>query len=98
MGWFSRFWQWLRGVDAAKLAAEVTKVQTLTASACRFVPTAASVASILTAGNPAVVGAGAVATAICQAVTGSRPLGLVGGGIPQPEVNGIVVEGEFLDQ
>jgi len=51
----------------------IAQVQALARGACRFVPTAATVAEILAAGNPAVSTASAVAGAVCAAVQSSAP-------------------------
>lgn len=94
MTWFRNLWNWLKGIDASKIADEVVKVQALTARTCAFVPTAASVAAMLTAGNPAVVGVGAVAMAICKAISSKAAVkGVIQ---PRPMVNGVEIKGEFI--
>lgn len=51
----------------------IAQVQAAAQTACRFLPTAATVASIIAAANPALSTAGAVAQAICSAVTAVAP-------------------------
>jgi hypothetical protein len=75
---------------------QVAAVQVLTQQACQFLPTASSVAAILTAqvpaGQPLVTGVQAVATAICNAVnstTKSAPQDC-----PFGKVNGVCVDGK----
>lgn len=79
---------------------DVKAVQEKVVGMCGFLPTAASVAAMLSAGNPVVTGVVGVATAICQAVSASRSTpGLtlasfktVGYGT----VNGVPIEGDFI--
>lgn len=94
MSWWKTLLSWV-GWGSTELDGQVSKVQVLTVKLCKFLPTASSVAAILTANNPAVVGVSAVATAICGAVT-RRSHSLLGDAAPKPEVNGIVVEGEYV--
>jgi hypothetical protein len=77
------------GVDTATVISQVQQAAVL---ACGFLPTAATVANILAAGNPALQVASAVATAICTAVTakGARRGGAI------PNVNGVEVHGKFV--
>ena len=85
-----------------KFDSQIAAVQAASAKICKFLPTAASVAAILTAGNPAVTGVAATAAAICAAVTVSNPVTLFGMGETKPKecpkVNGVCVEGEFIDK
>lgn len=46
----------------------IAQVQAACATACKFVPTAGTIVSILTAGNPGVVSGVAIASAICAAL------------------------------
>lgn len=102
MGWYTRFRLWAKGIDSKKLNNDVAKVQALTTKACSFVPTASSVAAMLTAGNPTVVGVAAIATTICQVLArlpqATLQASLWGDsiGIETPSVNGITVEGTFV--
>lgn len=61
---------------------------------CGFLPTAATVVGILTAGNPAVATAEAIASAICAAVV---PVKLARKGTPLPTVAGVPVHGRFVN-
>lgn len=49
--------------------AQITEVQDLCKKACSFLPTAQTVAAIITAGDPTVAGASAIAKAICDQVS-----------------------------
>ena len=92
----------LLGCGTGSLDSQVKDVQAAAVKACGFLPTASSVAAILSAGNPAVTGVTAVATAICAAVT--KVCAAVTKVAPQargleqecPRVNGVCVEGEFV--
>lgn len=68
----------LAGCDDAELNEKIVKVQAVTAAVCKFVPTAAAVAGVLTAGNPAVATVSGAATAICEAIS-SAPSRLYSG-------------------
>jgi hypothetical protein len=76
---------------------QIAETQKTTQTICAFVPTAASVAGILSALYPAAsapVGvATQVASQICSAVTAK---GARRGGSHQPTVAGVVVEGHFV--
>lgn len=86
----------LAGCNEQQTAENIAKIQTATQTACAFVPTAASVAGILTALYPAAgapVGvATQVASQICSAVTAKSARR----GGPPPSVAGVVVEGRFV--
>lgn len=82
------------GGDSASLADQVAAVQDATKKACSYLPTATSVAAILTADNPTVTGVSAVADAICVAMM-SKTESLVG---VCPQVNKVCIEGEFIDK
>jgi hypothetical protein len=93
MNLWTRFKSWFRTVD---LSDEIDTVQRLTVQCCGFLPTVGTVASIVTAGNPTVLTATAVATAICSAVSPTKTAqGLLSMDGP-PTVNGVVVEGGFV--
>jgi hypothetical protein len=49
--------------------AQVAEVQELCKKACSFLPTAQTVAAIISAGDPTVAGASAIAKAICDSVS-----------------------------
>jgi hypothetical protein len=82
--------------------AQVAEVQELTKKACSFLPTAQTVAAIITAGDPTVAGASAIAKAICDAVTKSAeapqaPLGAApkkAEECPYGKVAGVCIEGK----
>jgi hypothetical protein len=67
-------------------------VQAAAVAACGFLPTAATVANIIAAGNPAVATVSTIAQAICSAVTAKG--GRLGGAAPN--VNGVPVHGRFV--
>jgi hypothetical protein len=91
--WVEKFWTWVTGPTFDD---DVEKIRLATERCCGFVPTVACVASILTAANPAVVGAGAIASAICAAMTARSRRSPVAQLItPMPQVNGIIIEGEW---
>jgi len=71
----------------------VAQVQKTTAQICSFVPTAATVAALVSGGNPTIVSATALAQAICAAVT--RPKARAKGAAI-PTVNGVAIEGRFI--
>lgn len=70
-----------------------SKVRQIVTATCGFLPTLTSVASVISA-SPFVPAAGAVADAICDAVT-TLPLA-DGPGDRKPRVNGVVIEGRFV--
>ena len=78
------------------MAQIIEAVQAACTTACKFVPTAATIAAIITASNPGVTTAAAVSKAICTALETTPPLTLgkkaarkYGGAT----VNGVVIEG-----
>lgn len=78
----------LAGLSAAS-------VQQLAVSICGYLPTAATVAAILAAGNPAINTIEAAASAICAAVA---PVATASGKLraTTPTVAGVVVHGRFV--
>jgi len=72
-------------------------VQNAAVTACSFLPTAATIASILSA-NPAIATASQVAALICAAVTGKQSVELRGASAPVIVVNGVpvTIEGTFV--
>lgn len=87
----------LAGCDDAQTAATIAQIQNATTLACSFVPTAASVASILSALYPPsqipVGVATSVAHQICSAVTAKS----AARGAQAPTFAGVVIEGHFLN-
>lgn len=79
--------------DALNVAPSVSTVQGATVQACKFLPTAATVASLLSSSS-SISTAASIASAICNAVT-SIPLA-DGPGDRKPRVNGIVIKGQFV--
>ena len=69
-------------------------VQAAAVQACGFLPTAATVAGILTA-SPYLATATAVASAICAAVTPTKSASKLGAAVPM--VNGVVVHGKWVN-
>jgi hypothetical protein len=66
----------------------VAEVQAACTVACSFVPTAATIVSIVTAGNPGVVTGAAIASAICAALQAAPVAARKGA-----SVGGVVIEG-----
>ena len=85
---FASMTGWFRTHDV------VDEVIETTVDACGFLPTAATVANIIAAGNPSMMTATAIAGAICAAVTPKPPImGLMEA---VPMVNGVPIEGHFV--
>jgi hypothetical protein len=82
------------GVTPVDISSFVTQVQAITSTACSFLPTAETVASILATGNPIVATANAVANAICAAVAPAKTAGKLSTTVPT--VAGVVIHGKFL--
>lgn len=94
MSWINRLLAWL---SSEQFDDDVHKVQVAVVRSCRFLPTAATVANIFAAGNPAVVTTTAVAAAICAAVDSKRLSFVNMGRIYAPmRVGKVLVEGEFV--
>lgn len=73
---------------------KITEIQAVTRQICSFVPTAQTVARILSAlGVPGISVVSDVAGQICAAVT-TAPL--ADGGPRQAKVNGVVIRGKFV--
>jgi hypothetical protein len=68
----------------------IAQVQSITAQACKFIPTVGTVAAIITANNPGVTTAVAIAEAICNAITAAPPAaaGELGGTVVPRVING----------
>ncbi len=79
---------------------DISAVQNATVAACRFLPTASTVANIIAAGNPLLATAEAIAAAICAAVLPTAPAPLppvlARRGVVVPTVNGVVIHGTFV--
>lgn len=87
----------LAGCDDQQTAADIAQIQQATTLACSFVPTAASVASILAALYPAAVAPTAAVTQVAQQICSTVTVKSArrGASIP-PTVAGVVVEGHFV--
>lgn len=73
----------------------ITDVQSGAKAACRFLPTAKTVADIITTDDPRLATASAIARAICAALD-PQPTGIMTLYKAAPSVNGVVVRGEFV--
>lgn len=89
--WWESLWTWITGPSFDE---DVEKVRLACVRCCGFMPTVSCVASILSAGDPAVVGASAVAIAICDVVKAHK-WAFVQAGDP-PTLNGVVIEGDWV--
>jgi hypothetical protein len=80
-------------VTTAQLISDAQQAATV---ACGFVPTAATVANIISVGNPLISTASAIAQAICSAVAAAptTAAGKFRGALPT--VNGVVIHGRFV--
>jgi hypothetical protein len=91
-------------IDSAALAEAVSQVQKHTVQICSYLPSNNSVVSILTASNPIVETAFAIATQICNAVTATVPPVTPtqmqepkrGEANQCPMVRGVCIEGQFI--
>ena len=77
------------------LASFIAQVQATTSAVCSFLPTAETVAGIISTGNPIVTTAGAVANAICAAIGPVKVAGRLRRATA-PTVAGVVIHGKFL--
>lgn len=75
--------------------AKVKDVQDATARVCSFIPTVQTVLDIFLSKSNVYQSAGAIAGAICTAVT-TNPMSEGPGGRQPPKVNGVVVRGWFV--
>lgn len=71
--------------------AKVTTVREATVKICGYLPTVATVTNILAAGDPTVLTATAISTAICAAVKTQALLGC-------KQVAGVCIEGQFVGE
>lgn len=65
-------------VTTPDIAAIIAQVQSYCRIACGFVPTATTIASILTGGNPGVMAATSISQAICAAISPTPMAGRYG--------------------
>lgn len=96
MGGFFSWLGWLFGFRTTNTE-EVTKIQAGAVRLCGFLPTVDTVLALLSTANPTVATASIIAKKICAAVTNAKSVStLMGGEMPKPMVDGIVIEGEFI--
>lgn len=82
-------------VTAQQAGDKVRDVQDAAARACSFIPTVQTVLDIFLAKNNTYQSAGAIASAICQAIT-INPMAEGPGGRKAPTVNGVVIRGWYV--
>jgi hypothetical protein len=91
-------------IDSQALAEAVAQVQKHTVQICSYLPSNNSVVGILTASNPIVETAFAIATQICEAVTATVPP-ITPTQMQEPKrgdqnqcpmVRGVCIEGQFI--
>jgi len=73
---------------APDYSAIIKEVLAACSTACHFVPTAATIISIVTAGNPGVVTGAAIASAICSALQAAPAAARKGGAVSGIDANG----------
>jgi hypothetical protein len=91
--WFSKIASWFTGPEFDE---DIEKIRLATVRVCGFLPTVGTVANILAAGNPALMGATAIAGAICAALTRKKSMAALYGDGGVATVEGIVIEGEWV--
>jgi hypothetical protein len=80
-------------ITPANVTTVISQVQADAVAVCGFLPTAATVANIISAGNPLIATVSAIAEAICSAVLPAklgRKLAVI------PTVNGVPIHGRFV--
>jgi hypothetical protein len=98
---------WMRGLMGgapADNSEQVAAIQAAAVKACGFLPMAESVASMVAAGNPAVISVTVIATQICKIVTKTKPLPAMqlisqgsGPRLQQWDAgNGLILKGAFV--
>lgn len=101
MNWITGLFSWvmsLFGVPNADTE-EVVKIQATAVRLCGFLPTVDTVLALMAA-NPLVATGTVIARKICTAVTARKPsmmLAGMAGGSPPIIVDGVVIEGEFVN-
>ena len=99
MNWLTSVWEWLAGWFFSP-DDRIKEVQKATVAVCRFLPTVTTVTNLLALQNPGLLTAQAIAVAICTAIR-NQPLSTLASlgeeGQPKPTVQGVVIEGEFVD-
>lgn len=74
----------------------ITDVQSGAKAACRFLPTAETVADIIATDDPHLATASAIARAICAAIDPRAPGGIMTLYKAAPTLNGVVIRGETV--
>lgn len=101
MNWLSGFWTWIKGWFTSP-DKRIEEVQYATVKVCSFLPTALTVSRLLALNSPGLLTAQAIAVAICTAINNQHPSALFGMGkgdnYPKPVVQGVEIEGEFVDK
>lgn len=72
----------------------VSAAQNAAKAACKYLPTAETVADIIKVGDPRLATAKAIANAICDAINPQTPAGIMTLFKPAPTVDGVVIRGE----
>ena len=85
------------GTTGGLSAPTIAQVQAAAVAACSFLPTATTVAQIISAGNPLVTTAGAIAQAICSALATSSVKSSARLHAVQPMVGNVVIHGRFVN-
>lgn len=97
MGWLDGLFSWVWGLFASSENKTVKAVRDATRVLCGFLPTVETVLALI-AVNPAAATALVIAKKICAAVTAQKPAMLMGGEKPPIIVDGVVIEGEFVEK
>lgn len=95
------------GTGTSGFPFSVAGIQAAAVAACKFLPTAATVANVLAGANPAVATAESIASAICAAVVTTTSVTATPAGAQGlfaapatparvPMVNGVVIKGKFV--
>lgn len=79
----------------------VQDVENIAVTTCQFLPTAATIANIISLNNPALATANSIATAICSAVVPKTPASVsirrtVDRSAAVPTVSGVPIYGQFV--
>jgi hypothetical protein len=98
MSWLTSLFNWFFSSGAVDPSV-ITKVQAATVKLCGFLPAATTVAQLVAPGNPGVAAASVIAQKICGAVNAPTKmwLGAMNGEPQKPMVDGVVIEGEFIN-
>lgn len=75
----------------------VSAAQNAAVTACKYLPTADTVADIIKAGDDRLATAKAIAAAICDAINPQTPAGIMTLFKPAPTVDGVGIRGKHVD-